>query len=257
MINREVSRMRDKLDEKEVEGMHESYIVLDIETTGISPTENKITEIGAVKIINGQVVDRYEQLINPQVAISEHITSITGITNEMVADQPTIEVVLPQFITFLEDHIIVGHNIMFDYKFLKINASKLGLAFEKKAMDTLAIARKTLRNLTSRSLESLCLHYEINRERGHRAYDDAYATYELLTILYDQFHDVNQDLFVAQELIYKMPKLSPITPKQKRFLSQLISLHQVNFEENIDTLTKSQASKAIDKILHKYGRKTS
>jgi len=161
----------------------ENYIVLDIETTGVNPQFNKITEIGAVKVIDNKVVDTYSQLICPECKIPEQITKLTGIDDELVKNEPTIDIVLPEFIEFCEDLPILGHIVLFDISFIKTNAKELGIRFEKNGLDTLYLARTFLKDLKSRSLTYLIEYFNINRENAHRAFDDALATHELFQIL--------------------------------------------------------------------------
>ena len=103
------------------------YVCVDIETTGISPQHAQIIEIGALKVRDGEVVDTFSQLIDPGVSVPPEITALTGITTEMVEGQPTIDEVLPNFIAFAGDDLLLGHNIRFDFSFLKQNAINLNL----------------------------------------------------------------------------------------------------------------------------------
>jgi len=231
----------------------ENVIVFDIETTGIDPLKNNIIEIGALKIKDGKISEVFHELINPEIEIPHFITNITGITNEMVKDKPTIEDVVGKFIDFCDSEYIMGHNILFDYKFIKINASKYKLKFEKQGYDTLHIARKLLKNLPSKKLTDLCEHYQIPHERAHRADDDAKVTYELFLKLKDEFYRENTDVFVSKQMVYKIPKQSNITLKQEKYLKDLINIHNVDFDRNINLLTKSEASRIIDNIISKYG----
>lgn len=231
------------------------YVVLDIETTGTHPIRNEIIEIGAVYIENGQPIKKFNQLVCPNESISEYITSITGIDNEMVKDAPAIEEVMPKFIEFCEDAPLIGHNIiLFDYRMLKAKAVKLGYDFERNGLDTLVISRKMLQDLPSRKLGALCEHYAINLEHAHRAYDDAHATYELFVRLKDAFESVEPKLFVPQPMIWEMPKWEPITAKQKSYLTSLCQKHQLELPTNIEGLSKSEASRKIDKIISQYGK---
>src|SRR5210317_2226828 len=107
--------------------MREGYVILDLETTGLSKHYHKITEIAAMKIKDNEIVDKFEALVNPQVPIPKFITRLTGITNEMVENEPTIDEIMPKFLEFLEDHPIVAHNATFDHGFLSENATKCGL----------------------------------------------------------------------------------------------------------------------------------
>lgn len=232
----------------------ESYVVFDIETTGISPVDHRITEIGAVKVVNDRVVEEFNQLVNPEMNIPHNIVALTGITNDLVREEPTIQEVLPRFIAFCEDFVIMGHNITFDFSFIKANALKQELAFEKNAVDTLAIARKLLCDLPSRKLSYLCSHYNIDYLNGHRAYNDAYCTYELYNCLRKDYYEAHTELFLAKPINWKPKKVSAITPRQKSYLNALVKKHQIILDKDIDTYTKSEASRAIDHIIHLHGK---
>ena len=231
------------------------YIVLDIETTGTHPIENEIIEIGAVYIENGKVKKIFNELIRPTQVISDYIISITGITNEMVAEAPSIEEVLPRFLEFCEDVPLIGHNIiLFDYRMLKAKATALGFKFEKRGVDTLVISRKMLADLPSRKLGDLCEHYEISLENAHRAYHDAHATYELFEKLKAEFEAEEPKLFMPEPMKWDVPKREPMTKKQKSYLESLCKGHQVPLPNNYEQLSKSECSKLIDKIIVNHGR---
>lgn len=234
--------------------MLKDYVCVDIETNGTSAKWGKIIEIGAVKVNDGRVVDTFSQLINPGIKLSEHIIQLTGITDEMLTGKPTVKEVLPRFIEFAQDYSLLGHNIMFDYGFLKQNAINLNLQFQKDGVDTLKIARKMLKGLESRGLEYLCNYYGIADENHHRALNDADVTSQLYLKFIDMFGDENPELFEPKELIYKVKKLQPITEKQKKYLIDLAKYHKLQFDFDIDALTKNEASKKIDKILTENGR---
>lgn len=234
----------------------DSFVVLDIETTGFSPESHEITEIGALKVVEGQVVDHFSQLINPKVPIPENIVEITGITDDMVRTMPTIDRVMPDFIDFVEDLPIMGHNVSFDFSFLKTNAVRLGLRFEKHALDTLLMARIFKPNLDSKSLTALCQYYNIDRDNAHRAYDDAKAT----LLLYQYFRndpkaEVLSKAFIPKQIFYKPKKRSPITPKQVRFLKELCDRNDHQLDQDIESLTKSEASRHINDLLLRYGNR--
>lgn len=235
--------------------MIRDYVSVDIETTGTNAKWNKIIEIGAVKVKNGQIIDTFSELINPGVEVSPFITELTGITNEMLEGKPSIDEVLPRFVDFAEGELLLGHNVMFDYGFLKQNAMNLNIPFEKSGMDTLKIARKTLRGLESRGLEYLCTYYGIKDDEHHRAFNDARATSDLYMILMDQFGQEFPGLFEPNEFVYSVKKLQPITDRQKSYLTDLMKYHNIPFDFDIDTLTKNEASRKIDKILTEKGRK--
>lgn len=233
----------------------DKFIVLDIETTGVNPTSAKITEIGALKIVNDKVVDVYSQLINPEAIISQEIENLTGLNNEILRDEPVFEAIAGDFIMFSENLPIMGHNVMFDYSFLKYHLNQSGYEYERKGIDTLQIAKTVLPHLKSRSLTNLIEHFHINREQAHRAYHDAKATYEVYKIMRDEYkREDNDKIFTPVQLIWKPKKESPITERQKKFLADLIRRYKVEIEYEIDSMSKSMASKEIDRILSTYGR---
>jgi DNA polymerase-3 subunit alpha (Gram-positive type) len=232
-----------------------TYVVVDIETTGTKPLESDIIEIGAVYIEDGKVKDTFNTLVRPTQMITSYITSITGITNEMVQKADPIEVVMPKFITFCKSAVLIGHNvIVFDYRMLKVKATRLGLPFEKKAIDTLTIARKVLGHLPSRKLGDLCAYYDIPLMNAHRAYDDAYATYLLFTCLQKDFYENNKILFEPEKMTWELPKFVPITKKQEGYLLKLMEMHKIKYAQDIRLLSKSEASRKIDQLIQEYGK---
>ncbi|KHC90409.1 DNA polymerase III PolC [Thermotoga sp. Mc24] len=153
-----------------------TFVVLDFETTGLDPQVDEIIEIGAVKIQGGQIVDEYHTLIKPSREISRRSSEITGITQEMLENKRSIEEVLPEFLGFLENSIIVAHNANFDYRFLRLWIKKvMGLNWERPYIDTLALA-KSLLKLRSYSLDSVVEKLGLGPFRHHRALDDARVT---------------------------------------------------------------------------------
>lgn len=234
--------------------MVKSYVCFDLETTGLCVEEDHILEIGAVKVADGKVVDRFSKFIRQELPISPLITNLTGITDEMVADAQEGEEVLRQFVDFCEEHILVGHNIMFDYRFTKRFAKMYGLPFEKRGIDTLKIARKVHKDIPSKSLECLCSHYGIINASAHRAYHDALATAKLYQTLGHFFYEAESRLFEPQPLAYKEKKVAPITNKQKVYLIDLLKYHKIEINSDIDTMTKSEASRTIDKIILHNGK---
>ncbi len=152
------------------------FVVFDIETTGFSPVNNKIIEIGAVKVSGGRIVDRYSAFVNPDVPIPFEIEKLTGINDEMVLDAPAIDGVLPQFLAFCKGCVLVAHNASFDMSFIIENARKLGFSTEFTYVDTLAIARVLLPNQAKHTLDAVAKTLNISLENHHRAVDDAEAT---------------------------------------------------------------------------------
>ncbi|WP_342759738.1 PolC-type DNA polymerase III [Kineothrix sedimenti] len=156
-----------------------TFVVFDIETTGFSPVHNRIIEIGAVKVIDGQIADRYSAFVNPDVPIPFEIEKLTGINDEMVMDSPMIDVILPQFFDFCEDAVLVAHNANFDMSFIIENARRLGLEKEFTYVDTVGIARILLPHQARHTLDAVAKTLGISLENHHRAVDDAEATAEI------------------------------------------------------------------------------
>ena len=229
--------------------MLKSYVCFDLETTGLDPLYNEIIEIGALKVRDGKVAERFMEFIHPQEEISPMITNLTGITNEMVANASPADTVISDFLEFCEDDVLIGHNVGFDYSFMKSGASNLGLTFEKFGIDTFKIAQRTLKSLPSKSLSSLCEYYQIENKAAHRAYCDALATAKLYQTLAHYFENEDPSLFKPQKLTYKIKKVQPATAKQVALLQRLCSQKKKVPEWNPDTITRSEASRLIDSLL--------
>lgn len=157
----------------------ENTVVFDTETTGFSAENDRIIEIGAVKIKNGEIVDRFSTFVNPQTTISSKITSLTGISNDMVADSQTIENILPEFLEFCGDAVLVAHNAKFDIGFIEANAKRLGIEFVPSYIDTVEMARGALPNIENHKLNTVAKSLEISLEGHHRAVNDAEATAQI------------------------------------------------------------------------------
>ena len=184
----------------------------------------------------GKVVDRFMEFVHPDKPITPMITNITHITNDMVAGARSCPEVIHDFLSFCEDDVLIGHNVMFDYSFVKCSAVREGLTFEKMGIDTLKIAKKVHPELESKSLSALCEHYKIENKAAHRAYFDALA--------------------------YKIRKPQPATPKQLALLERLtknkktfshnteaFSCNAEALSYNPETLSRSDASRLIDRLL--------
>ena len=169
--------------------MDDTYIVFDIETTGFSSIRDRIIEIGAVKVENGQIVDKFSTFVNPERPIPFEITNLTSITDEMVLDAPTIEVVLPQFLEFIGEGTLVAHNAGFDVGFIEQNCRVLGLEQEFTAVDTVALARVLLPTLSKYKLNLVAKALGISLENHHRAVDDAGATAEIFVKFVEMLKD--------------------------------------------------------------------
>ena len=162
-----------------------TYVVFDIETTGFSPVRNNITEIGAVKVKNGEIIDRFSTFVNPREPIPYKIVKLTNITDDMVKDAPVIEEVLPQFNEFVGDAILVAHNARFDTSFIFEAAARQGIVFDDTFVDTLEMARDLLPHLPKYKLDVVCNDLGVSLEGHHRAVNDAEATAECFIKLMD------------------------------------------------------------------------
>jgi DNA polymerase-3 subunit alpha (Gram-positive type) len=176
------------------------YIVLDIETTGLSRYRHNITEIAAVKFKDGKRIDEFQTLVNPQEHIPRFITRLTGIDDEMVKDAPPIDKVLPEFLEFMGDAVMVAHNATFDYGFISENALRhLDVSLLNERLCTRKLAYRLLPELYSRRLGCVCDHLEIVNEQAHRAMGDVNATAEIfsrfLTMLDECGLKTREDVF--------------------------------------------------------------
>jgi DNA polymerase-3 subunit alpha (Gram-positive type) len=157
----------------------QEFVVFDIETTGLDPARDKITEIGAVKIKDKKIVDSYHTLVNPCIPIPEKIVELTGINDDMVKDSPTIRQVIPAFLDFVKESILVAHNASFDMGFISTNSAKMGLMPDNRVLDTLDLTRRLFPFLKTHKLSAVAKYLGIEMDRAHRADDDARATAQI------------------------------------------------------------------------------
>lgn len=169
--------------------IHSEYVVFDIETTGLSQKHNKIIEIGAVKIKDGEITDRFSEFVNPEVPIPYQIEQLTSINDEMVMHAPTIDVILPRFLKFCKDTVVVAHNAAFDTGFIRKFAKDCGLSFTNTIMDTMTLSHILMPELGKYTLDRLCKALNIKNEHHHRAIDDAEATAKIFLRLLDMLLD--------------------------------------------------------------------
>lgn len=237
--------------------MMRSYVSLDLETTGLNPRLDRIIEIGALKVENGEIADTFCTFVNPGRGLEERTTDLTGIEDEDVEGAPYIEEILPDLFQFLSDLPLLGHSVLFDFSFLKKAAVDLKIPFERNAVDTLKIARKYLAALEHRNLDYLCDYYKIPH-RAHRALEDARATHVLYGKLAEDFYEKEsgevaqgqgkRNLFEAAPLQFQIKRDTPVTKAQKEQLYRLIEQHKIVLNADVERLTRSEASRLIDKI---------
>ena len=173
---------------KRNKGFAKSYVVFDLETTGISPHYDQVVEISALKVENGQVMGEFSTLVNPGRRIPAAASEVNGITDDMVADAPPMEEALKGFLEFIGDMILVGHNIQsFDLKFIERDAQRyFGKTLENDFIDTLILARTYLAELPSHALTNLARYYRINTDGAHRALADCRMTQKVYVKLSEE-----------------------------------------------------------------------
>lgn len=233
--------------------MQTEYVVVDLEMTGLKLARDRILEIGAVHMRDGREEGRYHVLVNPRIDIPEEIQMLTGITQELAAQGIDPAQAVKGFAEFCGNLPLVGHNISFDYGFLKQGAVNAGLELELPVLDTLKIARRTLPKEQQKSLEALCGLYGIPLRKHHRALEDAVATARLLEVQMERFGEERPELFVPAAMQIKVKKQGPITPRQKKYLKELANYHKIELPM-LDGYTKSQASRLTDQLIARYGR---
>lgn len=231
------------------------YIVIDLEMTGLHPKRDAILEVGAVRVRDHQIQETMGFFVNPERTIPTEVTELTGITQEMADQGCTPEEALHRVADFVGDDIWVGHNILYDYSFLKQQAVNIRLPFEKQAVDTLHIARACMQEPESKSLDSLCEYLGIVRVKNHRAVEDAKATCALYEWLEKTYAITHENMFAPKPLIYRPKRETPATKTQKNHLKELVDYHKIDIDVSWDTLTRSEASRLTDRLISRYGRR--
>lgn len=240
--------------------MVQSFVAIDVETTGLSPDKYHIIEVGALKVRDGKVVETFSSLVNPGYELSSTIINLTGITDEMLINAKSFSEIAKDLEVFLGNDPLLGHNVNFDYRFLKTEFMRAGMKFEHSVIDTLAIAKVVHSDLKSRSLENLCKHYGLYNPNAHRAFDDAKVTMELYFEM-SKRQEMGEEAYQAVgktadpgAYSYKVKKDSPITPRQKNYLIDLMKYHKIDNVQQVEKLTKREASRMIDQIILEKGR---
>lgn len=177
------------------------YVVFDLETTGVSANYDEVIEISAIKVVGGKVIDEFSTLVNPGRHISDEASIVNGIYDDMVADAPDFETALADFLKFVGNSILVGHNIAsFDMKFIWRDAEKYwGLVIENDYIDTLKLARVCLPNRRGYRLVDLAEHYNISSDGAHRALNDCRMNQKV-------FEKLGEELAHSSEEAMKLPK---------------------------------------------------
>lgn len=195
------------------QNLNDSFVVFDIETTGFGPVNDKIIEIGAVKIENGVVTDRFSRFINPYIPIPYEIEKLTGINDDCLKGEPGIETVLPLFLDFIKGCVLVAHNASFDTGFIAKKAEQLGIKTDFTIVDTVSMARVLLPHIRNFKLDTVAKELDVSLENHHRAVDDANATADIFLKFIEMLKEknvndlksLNEMSRLSDELIKKMP----------------------------------------------------
>jgi len=173
----------------------DDYVVVDIETTGLSSEHNEIIEIGAIRVVGGKIIDKRNALIKPNRKIPLYITQLTGISNEMVATAPPIKDVLPKFLEFISDSVVVGHNVHFDINFLYDNLLRHhGTHLQNNFIDTMRLSRHLFKDFENHQLGTLVAKFGITTTAKHRALPDCQVTHECYEYMKNYMSTNNIDL---------------------------------------------------------------
>ncbi|MGN0335490.1 MAG: PolC-type DNA polymerase III [Lachnospiraceae bacterium] len=228
-----------------------SYVVFDLETTGFSSVRNKIIEIGAVKVSAGQITERFSTFVNPRVPIPFEIEQLTGIRDDMVMDAPVIEEILPKFLEFCKDSILVAHNAGFDVGFIEENCKRQNISCDFTVIDTVAMARVLLPSLNRYKLDNVAKALGVSLENHHRAVDDAGCTAEIFVKFLEMLKaqgasaldEVNQIGAVSVDAVKKMPTYHAVIIARnetgRRNLYRLVSYSHIDYYARRPRIPKS------------------
>ena len=234
--------------------MVNSYVAVDLETTGLDPKRDKIIEIGAVRIEAGEITAEFESFVNPYRMLEAKTRTLTGIRDQDVVHAPGIEEVLPVFLNFAGELPLLGHRIIFDYSFLKRAAVNQGESFSRAGIDTLTLARLFMPAEERKNLKAACGWFGIDQRETHRAMADAVAAHQLYQAMKKRYGKERPDAFSEKNLIYNVKKEQPASKRQKEHLQDLIKYHKIGLTVQIDHLTRNEISRITDKIIAQYGR---
>ena len=235
--------------------LEDEFIIFDIETTGLSNKLDRITEIGAVRIKGGKILEEYNQLINPQMPIPEKIIQLTGITNEMVANAPAIEEVLPKFISFIGAAPLVAHNASFDIGFIRENVRRFGLTIKNTVLDTLQLARVLLPNLKRHKLDIVAKELGVKLENHHRAVDDALCLANIFVKMIEMMKE--KEIYTFKDINTQLSKKADYTKLDTYHIILLVqneiglkNLYQIVSESHINYFYKKP--RIPKSLLNKY-----
>lgn len=213
-----------------------SYVVFDIETTGLSKVKNNITEIGAVKVENGKITDTWSSFVNPKEPIPKKIVELTSITDDMVKDAPVIEDILGDFLEFCKGCVLVAHNAKFDVGFIEENAKRCGIPFDFCYLDTLTLGRCLYPELANHKLNNLAKHLNVSLENHHRAVDDAKATADIFVKM---LADLEERSLINLKELNKSFSLRDAAKKNKAYHIILLAKDQTGLRNIYELVSES------------------
>jgi DNA polymerase III epsilon subunit family exonuclease len=192
---------------KKARKQYSEFVVFDLETTGLSPYNDKIIEIGAIKISNGIMTDSYTTLVNPLCHIPSAATNVNGITDNMVSNAPTIDTVLPLFINFIGNSILVAHNATFDMGFLRHNMCQMGCTTINPVICTLLLSRKLFPEFQNHKLETVASSLGISLNNAHRSLSDVTATGNVFLYIVDMLNRQDAEKDIQRKLDKKVKSI--------------------------------------------------
>ncbi|WP_370824184.1 PolC-type DNA polymerase III [Clostridium sp.] len=231
-----------------------SYIAIDLETTGLNPKTERIIEIGAARVEDGIVVQTYSTFVNPERELDARIRELTGICDDDLKDAPVLDTVLPDLLAFCGELPLLGHHVIFDFSFLKRAAVNRKYTFEHAGLDTLKICRHFMPEEEKKNLAAACRYFAVDPGESHRALSDAMAAHHLYQELKNRYFLEVPEVFAPQPLIYKVKREQPASKKQKEVLRELLKYHRINLSAQIDSLSKNEISRLTDQIIAQHGR---
>lgn len=221
------------------------YIAIDLETTGIRLSKDKIIEVGLLKVKDSHIIDTFSCVINPDMQVDDKILELTKISKNELENAKRIHEVINHIVDFCEDYVLLGHNTIFDYSFVKKEANRAGLEFEKRGIDTYKLCKKVLPENVRKNLTDACGYFGIERKNSHRAFSDAYYTHVLFQEIIKNFKTLE---ISSEAMKVKIKKFVPIRKRTKEDLQKLLNCHRIGCKVNIDLLSESEAKRMMDKI---------
>lgn len=247
-----VDDLKSAVENEKGQRFTDTFVVFDLETTGFNPVMNKIIEIGGVKVVNGVITERFSSFVNPQIPIPYEIEDLTGINDGMVMEAKTIEEILPEFMEFCQNAVMVAHNADFDMSFIKHNLRLQGIKKSFTVIDTVALARNLLSGLSRFKLDTVAKALGVPLKNHHRAVDDAECTAEIFIKLVhmlsergiEDLNQLRQYAISTPEVVKKMPTYHAIILAANDIgrinLYRLISLSHLTYYQKRPRIPKTE-----------------